>query len=474
MLFLLYVINSEHKSLYMKRILVLGGGFAGVECCLKLESYFGINSEIEITLVSEDNFILFTPMLPQVASGTIETRHIVTPIRTLIKKIKFYEGKIKYVDPHGKSVALYGTNENRGMLIHYDFLVVALGSKTNFFGMKNVEENSYQMSTINDAILLRNRIIDLLEQAENETDPILRKALLRIVIVGGGFAGVETAGELNDFISDVSEYYPSISENDVKVTLIEATTEILNGFPQKLANFAKEKLVERGINVILDAGVTSFDGKEVLLKSSSKSNKVLLSDSSQQKGHSRLVEINSISSRTLVWTAGVTPIDLVKESLFRTHKGRILVNEYLQVPQFPEVFAIGDCSTFDPALSMKPFPPTAQIAEAHAKIAANNLKELVCGGKMTKFDYSWKGQSAIIGKRTGIASFFGINISGFLAYILWRNLYLSKIRSSDKKFRVWLDWTLDLFFKRDISRLKIIEKDPPRDYKELDEVDDVW
>ena len=474
MLFLLYVINSEHKSLYMKRILVLGGGFAGVECCLKLESYFGTNSKIEITLVSEDNFILFTPMLPQVASGTIETRHIVTPIRTLIKKIKFYEGKIKYVDPHGKSVALYGTNENRGMLIHYDFLVVALGSKTNFFGMKNVEENSYQMSTINDAILLRNRIIDLLEQAENETDPILRKALLRIVIVGGGFAGVETAGELNDFISDVSEYYPSISENDVKVTLIEATTEILNGFPQKLANFAKEKLVERGINVILDAGVTSFDGKEVLLKSSSKSNKVLLSDSSQQKGHSRLVEINSISSRTLVWTAGVTPIDLVKESLFRTHKGRILVNEYLQVPQFPEVFAIGDCSTFDPALSMKPFPPTAQIAEAHAKIAANNLKELVCGGKMTKFDYSWKGQSAIIGKRTGIASFFGINISGFLAYLLWRNLYLSKIRSSDKKFRVWLDWTLDLFFKRDISRLKIIEKDPPRDYKELDEVDDVW
>ena len=458
----------------MKRILVLGGGFAGIECCLKLESYFGNNSEIEITLVSEDNFILFTPMLPQVASGTIETRHIVTPIRTLIKKTKFYEGKIKYIDPYGKSVALYGTNENRGMLIHYDFLVVALGSKTNFFGMKNVEENSYQMNSINDAILLRNRIIDLMEQAENETDPILRKALLRIVIVGGGFAGVETAGELNDFITDISEYYPSIDENQVKVTLIEASTEILNGFPQKLASFAKDKLVERGIDVILDAGVTSFDGKEVLLKSSSKSNKVLLSDSSQEKGHSQLVGVDSILSRTLVWTAGVTPIDLIKESVFHTHKGRILVNEYFQVQQFPEIFAIGDCSVFDPVLSMKSFPPTAQIAEAHAKIAANNLKELIRGGGMTKFHYSWKGQSAIIGKRTGIASFFGINISGFLAYLLWRNLYLSKIRSSDKKFRVWLDWTLDLFFKRDISRLKTINKDPPRDYKELDEVDDVW
>jgi len=474
MLFSLYVINSVHELVYMKRILILGGGFAGVECCQKLESYFRNNADIEITMVSEDNFILFTPMLPQVASGTIETRHIVTPIRTLINKTKFYEGKIKHIDPHGKSVALYGTNENRGMLIHYDFLVVALGSQTNFFGMKDVEENSYQMNSINDAIILRNRIIDLMEHAENETDPILRKALLRIVIVGGGFAGVETAGELNDFISDISEYYPNIDANDVKVTLVEASTEILNGFPQKLAGFAKEKLVERGIDVILDAGVRAFDGKEILLQSSSNTNKVLLSDSSQKRGHSQLVSINSISSRTLVWTAGVTPIDLIKESLFQTHKGRIQVNEFLQVPQFPEVFAIGDCSTFDPKLSMKPFPPTAQVAEAHAKVASKNLKDLLQGKSMTKFDYSWKGQSAIIGKRTGIASFFGINIAGFLAYLLWRNLYLSKIRSSDKKFRVWLDWTLDLFFKRDISRLKIIKKDPPRDYKDLDEVDDVW
>ena len=457
----------------MKRILILGGGFAGVECCLKLESYFANNSDIEITMISEDNFILFTPMLPQVASGTIETRHIVTPIRTLIKKTKFYEAKIKHIDPHGKSVTLYGTNENRGMILHYDFLIVALGSKTNFFGMKNVEENSYQMNTINDAIILRNRIIDLMEQAENETDPILRKALLRIVIVGGGFAGVETAGELNDFISDIAEYYPNITENDVKVTLIEASTEILTGFPVKLAGFAKEKLVERGIELILDAGVTSFDGKEVLLQSQSNSNKVLLSDSSQEKGHSQLVSLDSIPSRTLIWTAGVTPIELIKESLFETHKGRIIVNEFLQVPQFPEVFAIGDCSTFDPKLTMKPFPPTAQIAEAHAKFAAKNLKELLNGRSLSKFDYTWKGQSAIIGKRTGIASFFGINVAGFLAFLMWRNLYLSKIRSADKKFRVWLDWTLELFFKRDISRLKIITKNTTNSICELDEVDDV-
>ena len=440
----------------MKRILILGGGFAGIECCLKLESYFKNNSEIEITLVSEDNFILFTPMLPQVASGTIETRHIVTPIRTLIKKTKFYEGKIKYIDPHGKSVALYGTNENRGMLIHYDFLVVALGSQTNFFGMKDVEKNAYGMNSIDDAILLRNRIIDLLEQAENETDPILRKSLLRIVVVGGGFAGVETAGEINDSIHDILEYYPNIDTTNVKVSLIEASTKILAGFPQKLARFAKHKLIERGIDVLLDTSVTSFDGKEIMLQNKTSLNAV------------------SISSHTMIWTAGITPVDLIQESMFETIKGRILVNEFLQVPKFPEVFAIGDCSIFDPESLMKKFPPTAQTAEAHAKIAALNLKHLLHDGKMSKFDYTWKGQSAIIGKRTGVASFFGVNIAGFFAFILWRNLYLSKIRSYDKKLRVLIDWNLDLFFKRDISRLKIIKRERPIDYKELDEVDDVW
>jgi len=442
----------------VKKILILGGGFAGIECCLKLESYYKNDAEIDITLVSEDNFILFTPMLPQVASGTIETRHIVTPIRTLIKKSKFYEAKIRSIDPYGKSVSLIGTNENRETLLNYDILVIALGSKTNFFGMKNVEENAYSMNSINDAILLRNRIIDLLEQAENETDPVLRKSLLRIVVVGGGFAGVETAGELNDFINDVAEYYPNIDSSDVTVTLIDSSSEILSGFPQHLAVFAKEKLIERGISLVLDAGVTSFDGNEVLLESKLKSNKVFSNDSSQKAGHTQLTEIQSILTHTLIWTAGITPVDLIKNSAFETIKGRIVVNEFLQSKEFSDVFAIGDCSLFDPSLSMKKFPQTAQIAEAHAKTAASNIRQFLNRKTLSKFDYVWKGQSAIIGKNTGIASFFGINIAGFFAFILWRNLYLSKIRSFDKKLRVLIDWNLDLFFKRDISRFKISKK----------------
>ena len=442
----------------MKKILILGGGFAGIECCLKLESYYKNDIKVDITLVSEDNFVLFTPMLPQVASGTIETRHIVTPIRTLIKKSKFYEAKIRSIDPYGKSVSLIGTNENRETLLNYDILVIALGSKTNFFGMKNVEENAYSMNSINDAILLRNRIIDLLEQAENETDPVLRKSLLRIVVVGGGFAGVETAGELNDFINDVAEYYPNIDSSDVTVTLIDSSSEILSGFPQHLAVFAKEKLIERGISLVLDAGVTSFDGNEVLLESKLKSNKVFSNDSSQKAGHTQLTEIQSILTHTLIWTAGITPVDLIKNSAFETIKGRIVVNEFLQSKEFSDVFAIGDCSLFDPSLSMKKFPQTAQIAEAHAKTAASNIRQFLNRKTLSKFDYVWKGQSAIIGKNTGIASFFGINIAGFFAFILWRNLYLSKIRSFDKKLRVLIDWNLDLFFKRDISRFKISKK----------------
>ena len=190
-----------------KRILILGGGFAGVECTLKLESYFKNNSNIEIILVSEDNFLLFTPMLPQVASGTIETRHIVTPIRTLIKKTKFYEAKIKNIDPHGNIVTLFGTTENRGMRIHYDFLIVALGSQTNFFGLKDVEERSYKMATINDAILLRNRIIDLLEQAENGHNSVperwkLQGKFLKVELLAS-LGQLERANQLSEYLSNV-------------------------------------------------------------------------------------------------------------------------------------------------------------------------------------------------------------------------------------------------------------------------------
>jgi len=447
-----------------KKIVILGSGFAGVECARQLESKFGNDPEIELVMIGEDNFLLFTPMLPQVASGMIETRHIVFPIRTICKKTKFYEGRIKNIDPYGKLVTIWGTGDKRSVSIHYDFLVVALGSETNFFGMADVEKNAYTMKTLNDAVMLRNRVIDMLEQAENETNPILRKSFLNFVVVGGGFAGIETAGELMDLLLDARKYYPTIHKEDLKVIVLEAMGEILPGFNKKLAIFAKEKLIERGIDIRLKKAVTSFDGNEVTTKSLDETPK----DSIDQS------EIGSIITKTLIWTAGVTPVNTIKRSMFKTEKGKLIVNDFLEVTNFPGVFAIGDCALFVDPVSKRPFPPTAQIAEAQAKIAAKNLISLIQNSQKEKFVYHSKGQMAIIGKRSGIATFLGANISGFLAWLIWRNVYLSKIPTFDKKIRVLLDWIIDLFFDRDISRLKLMKRESEKEYKLLDEVDDVW
>ena len=447
-----------------KKIVILGGGFAGVECTRQLESKFGNDPDIELVMVSEDNFLLFTPMLPQVASGMIETRHIVLPIRTICKKTKFYEGRIKNIDPFGKLVNLWGTGDKRSISIHYDFLVVALGSETNFFGMADVEKNAYTMKTLNDAVVLRNRIIDMLEQAENETNPILRKSFLNFVVAGGGFAGIETAGELMDLILDARKHYPTIHKDDLKVVVIEALPMILPGFNEKLAKFAKQKLIERGIDIKLQTAITSFDGNEVTTKSIDQNPKDPVDES----------KVDSIRTKTLIWTAGVTPVNTIKRSMLKTDRGKVIINEYLEVQDFPGVFAIGDCALFLNPETKRPFPPTAQIAEAQAKTAAKNLTALIKNSEKEKFEYHSKGQMAIIGKRSGIATFLGMNISGFWAWLIWRNVYLSKIPTLDKQIRVFLDWVIDLFFDRDISRLKMMKREDEKEYKLLDEVDDVW
>ena len=444
--------------------MILGGGFAGVECARQLESEFGDDQEIEIVMVSEDNFLLFTPMLPQVASGMIETRHIVLPIRTVCKKTKFYEGRIKNIDPHGKLVTLWGTGDKRSISIHYDFLVVALGSETNFFGMADVEKNAYTMKTLNDAVMLRNRVIDMLEQAENETNPILRKSFLNFVVAGGGFAGIETAGELMDLVLDARKYYPTIHKEDLRVVVIEALPMILPGFNEKLADFAKEKMTDRGIDIRLKTAITSFDGNEVTTKS--------LDQNPKDPTDEPIVDV--VRTKTLIWTAGVTPVNTIKRSMFKTDKGKVIVNDFLEVVDFPGVFAIGDCALHIDPETQRPLPPTAQIAEAQAKIAAKNLTSLIKNSEKEKFVYHSKGQMAIIGKRSGIATFLGMNISGFWAWLIWRNVYLSKITTLDKKIRVFLDWSIDLFFDRDISRLKLMKRETEKEYKLLDEVDDVW
>ena len=438
-----------------KRILVLGGGFAGVDCTRKLESYFHSDYDIEITLVSDDNFLLFTPMLPQVVAGTIAPRHIVMTLRALCKKARIYESVIRDIDPVQQHVTLEGTPEKIGVRIHYDYLVIALGSKTNFFGLKNVEKYSFTMKTLADAISLRNRLIDMLEQAENEKNPKIKKRLLTFVVVGGGFAGVETAGEINDFLHEAVSYYHNIERDDVRVTLIEAGTTILPGFNENLSKYAHNRLEKNGIKILLQNAVTSFDGKNVNIKK--------LSDSSSE---------STIDSHTLIWTAGVTPVEIIQNSAFKLKNGKIIVNEFLEIPNHPGIFAIGDCSQLDSKTNNK-FPPTAQLAEAHAKLTAYNIKQIIENKEKKKFEYRWKGKSAVIGKRYGIAEAMGMKITGFWAWLLWRNYYLTKMPNIEKRVRVWLDWNIDLFSRIDISRYGF-KRDTSKEYRELDEVDDVW
>ncbi len=452
--------NTVSKA---KKILVLGGGFAGIECVRKLESYFPKEEDIQITLVSSDNFFLFTPMLPQVASGTIETRHIVIPVRTLLKKAKFYEAEVKNIDPYGKTVTLSGTKEKRGISLQYDYLVLALGSQTNFFGMDKLEQLAYSMKTLNDAVVLRNRVIDMLEQADNETDPILKKSLLTFVIVGGGFAGIETAGELMDLLHDARKFYPNIEKTDIRVIVLEAMSAILPGFNEKLAKFALEKLHGRGIEVKVSTKLSSFTGDEVLIEDAQPP-----TDSNKQSVAS------AIQTRTLVWTAGVTPVDIIKKSVFKTNRGGIVVDEFLQAVDFPEVFAVGDCCYLIDPKTNRPLPPTAQSAESEAEIVAKNLYASITNREKEKFVYSPKGQMAVIGKRSAIASMFGIHLHGIFAWLLWRIIYLSKIPRLDKKVRIFLDWSIDMFFDRDIARLKVMRDKPIEEFRELDEVDDVW
>lgn len=456
-----------------RRIVILGGGFAGVECARRLESYFGggggAGGDVELVMVSEDNFLLFTPMLPQVASGMIETRHIIMPIRTICERTKFYEGRVKNIDPWGKIVNVWGTGDRRGISLHYDFLVVALGSETNFFGMSDVEKHAYTMKTLNDAVVLRNRVVDMLEQAENETDPIMRRGMLTFVVVGGGFAGVETAGEIMDLLLDAMRYYPNTSRADINVTVLEALPALLPGFSKRLAAFARDKMTEHGIDIRLKTAVVGFDGREVGIKRLPAEEGGGGGGGAEEGGAEETIRTN-----TLVWTAGVTPVNTIKRSMFKTDRGKIVVNEFMEVPDFAGVFAVGDCALLADPESGRPYPPTAQIAEAQAKTAAANLHALIRGSPKKKFVFKSRGQMAVIGKRTGIASIFGLNVAGFWAWVLWRNVYLSKIPRADKRVRVLVDWIIDVFFDRDIARMKFFRKQAELEYRALDEVDDVW
>jgi NADH dehydrogenase FAD-containing subunit len=468
------------KPIHPKRILILGGGFAGVEVLRRLQSKFQTNVGIEITMVSKDNYMLFTPMLHEVASGMIETRHIVTPIRAFCNRSRFYSAIVEDIDLKNKRVIIRSSattplgNTDRSTVEHdilelkntrslyYDYLVIALGSETKFFGMSDVQQNAFTMKSLNDAINLRNHIVYLLEQSDqlpsnyattdtssNNTYKDLQKRLLTFVIVGGGFAGVETAGEINDFIKDsAKDYYHNIDSNNIRTIIIQSGNRLLPEMSEELAEFALQKLRNSGVEVILNTRVVGATANSVKLSNGT-----------------------IIPTKTLIWSGGVSPNTLITNLTCEHDKsGRIVVNKYLEVPQFKGVYALGDCAYITDPYTGKPCPPTAQHAIREGAVVAKNIISTIADEKRLDereaFNYKTKGMMASIGKRTGIGNLLGIEVQGFLAWWIWRNYYLVNLPTLQKKIRVMSDWMLDIFFKRDVTMLKtFVEEKEKEDIK---------
>src|SRR5947207_9829832 len=411
-----------------KRIVILGGGFGGVYAAMHLEKLLARQSAVEISLVSRDNFFLFTPMLHEIAASDLEITNIVNPLRKLLRKVEVLVGDVNEIDLPNKRVLISRGYRNDSKQIDYDHLVIALGSITNFYDIPGLAGLAVAMKSLRDAIQLRAQIIRHLEEANSECNLADRQSLLTFVVAGGGFAGVETVAALNDFVREALPFYPNLSEDMLRVMLVHSGPAILPELGESLGRYAEKVLARRGVEIRLTTRVKSMTENSVFL-----------------------VDSVAIPSRTLVWTAGTVPSPLIFSLPCKKERGRIRVNQFLQVSDWPDVWAVGDCA-FVPDIrnSGMSHPPTAQHAIREGKIVAQKIAAALLGRPLKSFSFRTIGLLASIGRRTGVARIFGFNFSGFFAWWMWRTIYLSKLPGLDKKVRVAFDWTLDLIFPKDV------------------------
>ena len=427
-----------------KRIVILGGGFGGVYAAMYLEKLLARRSAVEICLVSHDNFFLFTPMLHEIAASDLEITNIVNPLRKLLRKVEVLVGDVNQIDLPNKRVLISRGYRNDSKQIDYDHLVIALGSITNFYDIPGLAGLAVAMKSLRDAIQLRAQIIRHLEEANSECNLADRQSLLTFVVAGGGFAGVETVAALNDFVREALPFYPNLREDMLRVLLVHSGTVILPELGESLGRYAEKVLARRGVEIRLKNRVKSVTESEVFL-----------------------ADGVSIPSRTLVWTAGTVPSPIISSLPCAKERGRLLVNQFLGVPDWPDVWAVGDCA-FVPDIRNpgKSHPPTAQHAIREGKVVAQNIAAALLGRPLRSFSFKTIGLLASLGRRTGVARIFGFNFSGFFAWWMWRTIYLSKLPGLDKKVRVAFDWTLDLLFPKDVCA--VYDLDYCRDFDRQD------
>lgn len=411
-----------------KQIVILGGGFGGLYAALEFEKTLARDPDYEVTLVNRENFFLFTPMLHEVAASDLDVTHIVNPIRKLLRRVRFFEGDINTIDMENRRVLVsHGIGEAHAHQLEYDCLILALGSITNFFNLPGLAERALTMKSLGDAIVLRNRMIEHLEEADFECAAGHRPRLLTFVVAGGGFAGVETIAGMNDFLRDALRFYPHLTKEMIRCVLVHPGEVILPELGESLGRYAQKKLIEDGIEILVNTKVTGVSEREVTLSDG-----------------------QTIESKTLIWTAGTSPNPILRTLSCSKDRGRIVVNEFMEVEGAAGVWALGDCAVVPDRKTGAAYPPTAQHALREGRVVARNVIAALRGGRKQPFTFTTLGQLASIGKRKGVAKMFGFHFSGFFAWWLWRSIYLSKLPRFEKKVRVALDWSLDMLFTKDL------------------------
>lgn len=413
------------------RIVIAGGGFGGVYTARSLEKTLR-PGEAEICLVNRENYFVFQPLLPEVISGSIGLLDTVSPVRRLCPRTQLYAREVERIDLARRVVVLAPGLRPRTVELPYDFLVLAPGTITDFSGMAGLAEHAIPFRTLGDALRLRNRALEALEEAANENDLDFRRRLLTFVVAGGGFSGVEVVAELNDFLRAAARHFPSLGRDEIQCVLVHSGERILPEMAPHLADYAQRLLARRGVTLKLKARVKAATADSVVLNTG-----------------------ETISARTLVSTvpAGLTPLVAALECA--KEKGRLVANAHLELEGHAgRVWALGDCAAIrmaDGAMA----PPTAQHATREAKTVAHNIAAVLRGGEQKPFQFAGLGKLGSLGHHSAVAEIFGFKVSGFPAWVLWRTIYLMKMPGLDRKVRVGLDWLTALLFPADLVQLRV-------------------
>lgn len=413
-------------------VLIIGGGFGGVNAARRFEKLLKRRLDASVTLISRTNFYLFTPLLAEVAAALVDSLHAVNPIRRMLRRVEFIQGNVERLRPRQR-VAEYIDENGEAREIEYRHCILAPGSITAFFGIEGLEQDAFTMKTMGDAIQVRNHVVSLLERAAS-LSPDERRPLLNFAVVGGGLNGTEVAGELYDFVLRAAEDYPEIEAEEIRFVLVEMLDRLAQELPEQVSDYCRRNLESRGMEIWLNAKVDRY-----------------------RDGTLEIEDGRQLSTRTVVWSAGVRPSPLIQdvEADRLPRDDRLPTDEFLRVKGYEDLWAVGDSAAIPDGPGQKFMPPTAQHAVRQGRHVANNVARALEGEEPKPFDYSSKGMLATLGRYRGAGRVFGIPLVGFLAWFAWRTYYLFALPRWERKLRVVIDWTLDLIFPPDIVQIKL-------------------